>query len=593
VEVSKDDAAADGLERYRQKRRRPRKPRDPEPNVSAEIARAYDLVPETGEGLRWYDLPYRILSWLSSGWRRRILPRRAILALNYGINYLIPYNQHDRNFVWSRDSWMHNVIVPEDYHVTVGGIWAIELFPPSQLPAFERALDKNGWKRPKWWASADEDNPKKLQRARSGRGASWWPVVDVVRKDSTWWIPDGVRADLPAQFEWVSLRAMQVGAGLTAVVAHFTLTEAAASLLDTEWHRDHDPILIPGSRGKRPRSLDRHWAAFHKTQGVRRELHDAARDWMRGKVPGFFAASNSPQLLLDLLLLDGYDPTHEPYVELPRDDEIKQRDAIRAIGLSDYGFHHIVSPSLEKLILSPSDPEMHPALGEGPTWTLWGNREAIIEAWGDDAFAGFSDSTNRGIAHHVESTYPLLTMLAVSHFLDISSQRYAEIRDRATTRHGKFKPGALRDLRQFFLTLSLDLTTVRREVASFWDLDRLWQWEAGEDFFFQPTPSTRARNEQTKRSEKKLRSFNKAVRKRQDERFESLAAADRDYRDILSTVASIGASVDAFKIGRWALWVALASLAVAVATIVLADVGCNSVIHQFVGWPSTESCSSP
>ncbi|GAB3095471.1 hypothetical protein GCM10027054_22200 [Isoptericola nanjingensis] len=587
---SADDSAAEGRESSRLRRRQSRKLQDLETGISDEVARAYELVPAIGKGRRWYDIPYRALSWLSSGWRRRILPRRALLALNYGINYLIPYNEHDRDFVRSRDSWMHNVFVPEDYHVTSAGIWVIELFPPSQLPAFEAALVKNGWKRPKRWAPAKEDNPSMLQRARSGRGAIWWPVVDVVRKGSKWWVPDGIRADLPPHYEWIGLRAMQVGAGLTAVIARFTLTELAASSLDSEWHRDHEPILIRGSRGERPRNLDRHWATFQNTQSARKSLHDSAREWMKEQVPGFFAASNTPQLLLDLLLLEGHDPTLEPYVETAREDEIKRSDALRALGLPDRESHHIVSTSLKKLVLSPPDPVMHPGLGDGPTWTLWGNRDAIIEAWGNDAFAGFSDSTNRGIAYRVESTYPLLTMLAVSNFLEIGAQRYAEIRDRATTRHGKFRPGALRELRQFFLTLSLDLTTVRREAASFWENDRYWRWEAGDDFVFQPTPSTLARYGQGERYEKESRNFNMSVRKRQDEQFELLIAADRDYRDILSTVASIGASVDAFKIGRWALWVALASLAVAVATIILADVGCDSVIHQFVGWPSSETC---
>ena len=588
VTTSEDDA--DGRERYRQERRRPREPRTPEQGpVSEEIERAYDLIPEIGEGRRWYDTPYRALSWISTGWRRRLLPQRARSALNYGINYLLPYNEHDRAKVWSPDSWMHNVFVPTDEHVTVAGLWAIELFPPSQLPAFEKSLNKNGWKRRQWWAPASEDNPTRLQQARSGHGASWWPLVDLVRKDSKWFVPDGIRADLPAEFEWVGLRAIQVGAGLTAVVAHFTLTGTAASSLDREWHRKHEPILLPGSRGRRPESLDRHWATFRETQHARRHLHDAARHWMSERVSGFFAASRSPQLLLDLLLLEQDDPTSDAHEELAREDEIKRSDALRALGLSTHWFDHIVSPSLEKLVLSPPDAQMHPALGDGPTWTLWGSRGAVVEAWGESAFAGFSDSADRGIAHRVESTYNLLTMLAVSEFLVINGRRYAEIRDQATARHGKFKLGALRDLRRNFLTLSLDLTTVRRETVAFWD-SLLWRWESADDFVHRPSPTPRALGQDQPEADESPPSFNKRVRKLQDARFESLVAADRDYRDILSTVASIGASADAFKIGRWALVVAFVSLAVAVGTIVVADIGCTSIVHHLLGWPSPESC---
>jgi hypothetical protein len=588
--VTSDDGTED-RERYRQKRRRPRKLGEPGSDpISVEVDKAFDLIPEIGEGRRWYDTPYLVLSWLSAGWRRRLLPQRARSALNYCTNYLLQYNAHDRAKVWSLDNWLHNIHVPEDDHVTVAGIWVIELFPPSQFPAFEKAIEKNGWKRPKWWAPAAENNPAMLQRARSGRGAIWWPLVDLVRKDSKSWIPDGIHADLPPEVEWASLRAIQVGAGLTAVAAHFTLTERAASSLDREWHRKHEPILVPGSRGELPKSLDRQWAAIRETQNVRRHLHDAARNWMSEHVPGFFAASESPQLLLDLLLLERDDPTSAAGEEAPSKDEHNRHMALRALGVSTYPSGHIGSPYLDKLVLEPPSPLIHPDLGDVPTWTLWGNRGAIIEAWGKDAFAGFSDSNDRGIAYRVESTYNLLTMLAVSEFVAINGQRYADIRDRATTRHGKFKLGALRELRRSFLTLSIDLTTVKREVAAFWDDSWRWQLDGGDGFFYRSGPGVPGGDEDSQENVEAPRSFNERVRELQSAQFTSLVEADRDYRDILSTVASIGASADAFKIGRWALVVALVSLAVAVGTIVLADIGCASIVHQVLGWPSPESC---
>ncbi|WP_454044640.1 hypothetical protein [Cellulosimicrobium sp. Marseille-Q8652] len=585
----------DWRERYRQKRRRPRKKREPNEEgvkLSAEIERVFDLVPEIGEGRRWYDLPYRMLSWLSSGWRRRFLPERARRAVNNGINNLFQYNEHDRDKAWSLDDWMHNICVPDDEHVTVAGLWVVELFPPSQLPAFERSLNKNGWKHSRWGSLEREDNPTILQQARSGKGMHWWRLVDVAQKDSKLWNPDAIRSELPSEFEWIELRAVQIGAGLTAIVAHFTLTESAASSLDREWHRPHEPIMVrEGHHNIRRRSLDRQWAAFHETQAVRRSLHDAARDWMAEQVPGYFAANDSPQLLLDLMLLEQHDPATESYVEPELDDARKLSDALRAIGLPDHEAHQIVSPSLEKLVLTENDPRMHPTLGDGPLWTLWGNRGAITEAWKRSRHSRLmGDNIDRAVAHRVESAYFLMIMLAVSEFLEISAQRYAEIRDRATTRHGQFKAGALRDLRQNFLTLSLDLATVSREAAVFWGEDRKWMWDGAHKFVYELTPSARANHPNLEDAGGKPRSFIERVRKLQDQRLEALVTADREYRDILSSVASLGASADAFKIGRWALWVALASLAVAIATIVLADVGCNSVIHQIVGWPSPESC---
>ena len=61
-----------------------------------------------------------------------------------------------------------------------------------------------------------------------------------------------------------------------------------------------------------------------------------------------------------------------------------------------------------------------------------------------------------------------------------------------------------------------------------------------------------------------------------------LVRTDRAYRDILSSVASLGASADSFVLGRWALTVAVASLVVALATVLFASVGCDSVAHHLL-----------
>jgi hypothetical protein len=577
-------------EKYRQRRRRPKPVREADdlPHSDA-IEEVFDLVPEIGEGYRWYDWPYRALSWLGSGWRRKISPRKLREFIGSGINYLLPYNDHDRNKAWSLVDLHHNIFVPRDEHVSVAGIWAIELFPPAELHAFERALRKNGWKRRQRWNPHDDDNATALERSRAGEGSSWWRLVDVVRKDSKWFVPDGVRADLPASFEVVHLRAILVGAGLTAVIAEFSLSNAAAKSLDDEWHRQHEPILLPSKFGRRRRSLDRQWAAFWQTQAKRRELHTSARDWLTKMVPGFFALGEEPQPVFDLLLLDKFNPTLEPYVEVAQEERIKQHDALRALGLGDRGFHHITTEYLPKVVLSPPDPRMHESLGDTPTWTLWGNRDAILEALREDALLGFGDSRERAISYRVKYAYNIFVMLSVSEFLSISTKRYAAIRDSASIKHGKFKPAVLKELRKNLLTLSLNITTVRRDVAEFWK-SPVWRWEGGAKFEYVATPWVKFQDANEGRKKTKSTSFNKAVREAHDKRFSQLAKADRDYRDILSTAASLGASVDAFKIGRWALFVAIVSLAVALGTIVLADVGCNSVVHELLGWPAAEQC---
>lgn len=320
-------------EKYRQARRKSRSPRDKgDVQLSEDVEAAFDLVPSLGEGRRWYDPPYLALMWLSSGWRRKVQPAALLGLWNKGINYLIPFNEHHRDFVWPRDNWMHSVRVPADEHVNVAGIWAVELFPPAELPALERAIAKNGWDKRRPLGGPQDDNRATLTRARSGTGTTWWRLASLIRKGSSWWVVDGIRTDLPEVFETVQLRAIQVGEGLTAVVADFHLGDKAAKSLDEVWHTEHEPFMrFP--RGRRPLSYDRHWGTFWKVQSARAELHNEARRWLAQRLPGYFGRRREPHPLLDLLLLDKFDPTKPEPANISRDKSLRRRDALRALGV--------------------------------------------------------------------------------------------------------------------------------------------------------------------------------------------------------------------------------------------------------------------
>lgn len=568
---------SDDREKYRQKSRVPRPELAPDSDpISREIHESYDLVPEIGNGYRWYDYPYRWLKWIADSWPRRVLPGSVRNWIYTGINYLRLFNEHDRNKAWSLESVHHNVFVPETEHVNVAGLWLVELFPPTELPALETALARNGWDRPRPYAAQEDGNREALQRARSGSGPRWWRLVDIVRRDSQWFVPDGVRAELPEEFEYVAIRAIQVGAGLTAVVADVHLSDTAAKSLDKEWHRPHEPILLKGQG--RPRPLDRQWATFWEVQSERKRLHTLARDWLATQLPGFFALNKESQPLLDLLLFDSIDPTIMSREDQDHETNLKTHDALRALGVTEPVIYQLLSPSLPKLVLSPLDGPMHRGLGEDPTWTLWGSRPAVIEALGEGGLRGYGGGDqNRAIASRlVDRMFNLFVMIAVSRFLTLTEAEYAAIRDQASKRHGKFKPKSLKHLRESFLRLSLNLTSVYRDTMSFWN--RSWRWDGDAEFRYHRTPSEAREVRQVEGSEEEPESFNDLLRERQKKEFIELIGADRDYRDILSTVASLGASADSYKVSRVALWVAVASLVVAIGTVVVSDIGPDSVI---------------
>ena len=570
-------ADAPDRERYRQRARKPYpQPRADMSEVESEIAEVSDLIPWIGDGYRWYDWPYRWFWWLSSGWRRALMPRRARTWLNNGVNWLIPFNENDRAFAERLDSWMHNVEAPIDEHVATPSYWVVELFPPTDLPSLGDALRRNGWNAGRRYASRDERNQAMLERSRALGGPSWWSLVTVAQRDSRLIGMDLVREVLPSEFEFIELKAVQIGQSLTAVIAELNIRPSAMAALDVEWHAEHEPILL--WERPRPRSLDRHWATIHRVQMARRDMHYAARDWLSNKLPGFFARTEHPQPLLELMLFDKLDPTVLPRPAQTRDQSIREGDALRALGLERGVFQMLTSPDLPKLVLQPLRGIGRDPLGDDPTWTLWGKRGAVIAALKKGALRGYGDDENRAIANRlVDNMSNLFLMIAVSNFLGGTEERFARIRDRAGARHGKFRPRAIRELRRNFLTLSLDLATVQRDVEAFWG--RSWGWQGDATFSYVPSPDERSRARKTGEKAASPESFNDRLRRHHEEWFARLAAADSDYRDILSTVASLGASADAFRTGRLALWVAAVSLVVAVATVLVSDVGPASLFE--------------
>lgn len=558
-------------EKYRQRRRRPRVSRE-ESNIEIPdvVGGAFDLVPEIGEGYRWYDYPYRVLRWLSIGWWRKFMPSLMRTWLNNGANWLIRFNEHDRNFAEPLDSSMHNIRAPRDEHVTTPSICLVELFPPADLPRFEAALRKNGWDRGRRFSPIGERNHVLLARSRSGGGMGWWNLITVVPHDHTRLDIDSVREHLPPEFDYIELEAVQVGRGLTTVVAEFRLRDEAAQALDLEWHKQHEPLLL--WERLTPRSLNRYFATIHEVQLARRSMHYAARNWLTARLPGFFARMERPQPLLELMLFDKLDPTGLSNSTQSRDQRMSA-EALRALGIERPVFRMLTSPHIPKLVLQCQRCIGTDPLGDDPTWTLWGSRPAVLKEIGPENLKYIDGNDNRKIAYQLfKKMRDLFLMISVSVYLEATEERFAKIRDRASARHWKFRPRAINELRQSFLTLSLDLASIQRDVAEFWRGTWLPQ------FSYVPTPDERVHARQEESPEPPS-NFNDSLKERHEDWFERLRQADRDYRDILSTVSSLGSSADAFRTSRLALWVAIMSLIVAVLTAPVLQVGGKSLFE--------------
>ncbi|MFI7594003.1 hypothetical protein [Micromonospora sp. NPDC049359] len=535
--------------------------------ISARVSDAFEKVPPIGDRwTRWYDLPYKLLWFLQTNWRRKIIPKPAHRAFRRWSINLSQFNELERDRIWDPTDRLHDFQVPADEHVYTPAIWVIELFPPSAFARLERAIDRNGWDRDRWMSGAQDTNVNMLLKSRARRGWSWWRMASIQDINGTYMMPDGVRAQLPPEFSYIDLKSIQVGSGLTAVVAHIQLSELGATQLDEVWHQPHEPMLT--RRDGRLHALDRMWAGFHVTQTARERLHQLARRWMNECCDGFFGEFNSPQTLIDMLILDQHDPT-----DVSEDRGRDQSDAFRALGITETRVRHYTSPEIPKMHLVPTSPSLARGISTDRTWALWGQRQAVLDS--ATYMTGYGDDPNRAIAHRYgDAIESFLVTLAVSDLLETVEARYALLRDRARAQHGRFKAKVINDLREQLLTLSIDVATLQRDLERSWKSRPRFEEEA--EFTIEYSPLYRPNSD---RADEPIH-MNTELRKRQKEWFEELTAADRDYRNILSTVASLGASVDAARTGRRALRVAFVSLAVAFVTVVATDVGDSSLLHE-------------
>ncbi|GAA4483780.1 hypothetical protein GCM10023191_005940 [Actinoallomurus oryzae] len=314
------------------------------------------------------------------------------------------------------------------------------------------------------------------------------------------------------------------------------------------------------------------WSKCRKTQEARLSLHMAAREWLSNTCPGAFSEAGKQQPVIDLLLLEEHDPT------LGERTDRELGDALRAIGLTESATVHRSSEYLPGLLLEPVDERMCPALAGRPTWALWGQRTKVavsairdISVYGLEQVNAISYMVNQ-IARN------FFVSLAISELLRLSEERYAALRDSAKTQHGHFKGRHLARLRETFLTLSLDLTSTYRDIQHF---NTSSNGEYDITFTMTEAPWITKEREAAGDTDRREIDLVKNMKEKQIESAEKLVSSDNDYRDIMSTVASLWASSDTFKIGRLALWVSLTSLLVA---LLVADYSGDLIVVHIWKW---------
>ncbi|MFC4138305.1 MULTISPECIES: hypothetical protein [unclassified Microbacterium] len=527
---------------------------EPAPATSpAEEERSgYEYLRPLGRWFRWYDLPYVILNRLHYSKAASRLPVRWQEALRRSESFLeqTHYAKEFRRQKGHRDWW--RIHLPDDEKIALPAVWVVEYFTASGVHRLYDSIRRAGWSAPQ--LSRDHAGEEVLASSRAGGGQVGWRIAHLHSGESTGFSALTThRATLPPGVTAANIYGVPIGKGLTAVVVSFWLDESHSDRLNDVLHADHQAALIrrPGhlAVAQGPSAV-----LHHRMQRERTRTHQSMRKWMTGALPGTFARSGKPQPLFDLVFFDVADPLADGFIPARREN-----DAVRGIGVDAMTGYRTVSPDLPGLLFEPADSRSWAEDITANVWTLWGNSAVAA------GLAIGSDKNVQGAAHSVGAdTTDFMARTGLTALLRLLRENASVAHDNARKLHGGTSSRNLKRLRERTLTTSLDLATLEEDIKEY--NGRGWRFNEPQ-FYMERAPSLRQREIESGTQHSPPIDLNKNERKTQKKLARELVAFDTDYREVLNTVASIGASLDSRRVQRVAVWISIASLGVALATL--------------------------
>lgn len=411
------------------------------------------------------------------------------------------------------DPSVHEFTVPRSEYVTVPGLIVAEVFPPSEAMQLQKALVRLRCRDRRNLLRGDD------HQIPAGTASAWWRLAAIGAAGGMSTMPAGQDRHLPVEFAEIELGAARIGEGFCAVVATFHPTDAARRRVDDIWHRNHHHDASG-------------LAAQRLTHNARRSLHDAARRWLAAELPGFFAANDQPQPLIEVMLVDrpaAPGGTHSPTGP--------------------------TGPGPLAMNLERTSPCRDRRPDAARTWTLWGDRRDI-----DAALAPSTTTDDGTIVRCVARTSrDHLVRLAISEQLSVYLARYARMRDHAHSRAGFVRIKHLEDQRDNLLSLSLNISTIDRAVRAYNENYRR-RCASSHDIAAQQLTTD------------------------QRDMLDQLKEADEQYRTILPVSASLASSMQALRASRIARWIASMSLVVSLLLLALADTATSPRIATLLQW---------
>jgi len=396
---------------------------------------------------------------------------------------------------------------PEDEHVTWAALWMVELYLPDNAEDLVEGLRELGWDRDEGLAIRDA---VKWVRTARATGQLGWTRLGPFRPQAARDFPMMARADIPEPFASLQAKLLQLGPGVTALVASFVLSESEQACLDrTLRERTEARAEAHGRTGVRtfpPRMVKEGQIAAERGR-----IRSAAAGWIAQHIPGCFAVTGANLPSWDLITTE-----LSPLIR-SRDQAPDWRDALGV----DYGERWSFEPPDDDLVLVLPPFRVIPE----PRPTFTGRRQILIDALGEGRPKQFYSVVNR----IDEQVAPTLAAWGAVYAVDSYNEGLAGPRDKRLPTKATYRAtrSQLGDLMSRILPAVRDLAGLEA-LGSYLDetRSRLWYRANAADLHLLDSPNQRSLLDWLR---ERLARESTAVRRHADE----VAAVVRAYTDTL------------------------------------------------------------
>ena len=293
---------------------------------------------------------------------------------------------------------------PEDEHVDLRCMWAVEFYTPSHVDKLVDNLKKLGWDQNDFPGRESPASWVRITRQHSEGGS--WLNLGTIRSgnDKRPWPPRDRTAPLPMYVRYARGGLYSLTPSLTCIVICFVFEDSFRNRLDEVLRKDRQTFTRPVSRGHEV--LDPERQKTEEVRLLRQEYANLAARWFRENLPGVFSSGLLGDQLptCELLTLHKTEP-------FP-DREVREYTPSGYLRVLDLEF----SPSVWRSKDTPSLRFSLALLGQNPEYhSVFVVRDTEIEGTKLlEAYGGLP-----GLATHVDVTYrEMIGKMAVRPLLD-------------------------------------------------------------------------------------------------------------------------------------------------------------------------------